>query len=243
MNQILFNKLNDMPNTYSNNKKTNTNYDNYNNYTNYNYMSKNKIFKRLVLLFIISFLLILFLFFYNIYNNIKYEKNKNFSNSFSKRYEIYRLFAVPSYDFNYENNNNQFNDSDILGNIIIPKLNINYPFFYGISEDLLEIFPCRFSGNIPNAKNSENNLCIAGHNYGNDNFFSNIYKLEKKDLIKIKDLYNNTFNYSVYKTFEIDESDIQTIIYPSSDITELTLLTCNNYNNKRIIVKAKLIKK
>ena len=97
--------------------------------------------------------------------------------------------------------------------------------------------------NIPNAKNSENNLCIAGHNYGNDNFFSNIYKLEKKDLIKIKDLYNNTFNYSVYKTFEIDESDIQTIIYPSSDITELTLLTCNNYNNKRIIVKAKLIKK
>lgn len=61
MNQILFNKFNDMPNTYSNNKKTNTNYDNYNNYTNYNYnyMSKTKIFKRLVLLFIISFLLIL----------------------------------------------------------------------------------------------------------------------------------------------------------------------------------------
>jgi len=90
---------------------------------------------------------------------------------------------------------------------------------------------------MPNNRN--NNLCIAGHNYSDDRFFSNIYNLENDDLIIIENNNKNKFFYFVYDKFEIDENKIHTIMVNSKNFNELTLLTCNNKNNKRIVIKAK----
>ncbi|MCI8621812.1 MAG: sortase [Clostridia bacterium] len=40
------------------------------------------------------------------------------------------------------------------------------------------------------------NLCIAGHNYKNDTFFSNISKLNYGDIIEIHD--NNRENFRIF---------------------------------------------
>ena len=160
---------------------------------------------------------------------IELEKEKSFSESISKNYTIYKLFAES------DTQKNIYKDSDIIGNIIIPKININYPFFYGINEELLKIAPCRFFGNMPSKKS---NLCIAGHNYNDNRFFSKINELENNDLILIEDNLKNQFYYYVYDKFEITEDEIYSIMTVSNN-NELTLLTCNNKNNKRIVIKAK----
>ena len=86
-------------------------------------------------------------------------------------------------------------------------------------------------------KNS--NLCIAGHNYDNDKFFSHIPSLNYDDEIIIHDNFNNSFFYTVIKNYEVKEDDLSPIYDKISNSYELTLITCNNINNNRIIIKAK----
>lgn len=81
------------------------------------------------------------------------------------------------------------------------------------------------------------NLCLAGHNYENNLFFSNLKNIKNNDIIVIYDLNNISVNYSVYSVFEVENNDIS-ILNQNSQKRELTLITCNNKNKKRIIVKA-----
>ena len=107
---------------------------------------------------------------------------------------------------------------------------------------MLKISPCRFYGDFPNNNNSSmnKNLCIAGHNYNNKQFFSQIDKLEVNDKIIIVDNFNNEYNFSVIKNYEVKSNDLSPIYENSSNNYELTLVTCNNMNNNRIIIKAVL---
>ena len=56
-------------------------------------------------------------------------------------------------------------------------------------DELLKIAPCRFYGNN---LNKVGNVCIAGHNYDNGEFFSNLDQLELGDII---DIYEEDFLY------------------------------------------------
>ena len=82
------------------------------------------------------------------------------------------------------------------------------------------------------------NICIAGHNYNNNSFFSRLDELEVADEILLEDLKGNKYVYKIFSIYEIDESDMSILLNTSE--YELTLLTCNNSNKKRIIVKASL---
>lgn len=122
----------------------------------------------------------------------------------------------------------------IIGSIKIEKLNISYPIFSETSDELLKISPCRFYGPMPN---ESGNLCIAAHNYDNTKFFSRLHELDVNDVIQIQDLSGNTLLYYVYDNFEvpIDNTDCISSI---ENQKEITLITCNNQNGNRIIVKA-----
>ena len=82
------------------------------------------------------------------------------------------------------------------------------------------------------------NLCIAGHNYNNDKFFSRISILEKGDKINIYNNEGTKFSYDVIKNYEVKENDFSPVFQKLSNNYELTLLTCNNLTNTRIIIKA-----
>lgn len=104
---------------------------------------------------------------------------------------------------------------------------------------MLKIAPCKFSGtNL----NDYSNICIAGHNYNNNMFFSKISNLNSNDIIYLYSNTNIKYTYKIYSIFEIDTSDISSITNKEPNKKILTLLTCNNINNKRIIVQAKQIK-
>ncbi len=165
------------------------------------------------LLLIISILLI---YYYNLKNSEELERISGLIKNNANILDIYHIK----------------NDS-YFGRLIIEKIGLDYIVFENFSDDLLKISPCKFSG--PSLGEC-GNICIVGHNYENKKFFSEIEKLEINDEILIDNLKNKTYRYIVYEKNEVDANDFS--ITKSKKKTELTLVTCNNTNNKRIIIKS-----
>lgn len=94
---------------------------------------------KFIFLFLFSILALIIIFIFYIFINYNNYKNINYSNIISKNYEIYKLYAYN------DNSNINYDANTIVGEISIPSLNINYPFFYGINDNLLKLGPCRFS--------------------------------------------------------------------------------------------------
>lgn len=82
------------------------------------------------------------------------------------------------------------------------------------------------------------NVCIAAHNYDNDKFFSKIHTLSNEDLIYIYNLNGERHEYNVIGNFETEFNDTSCTSQETNGKQEITLVTCNNVNNNRIIVKA-----
>jgi len=112
-------------------------------------------------------------------------------------------------------------------------INIEYSVFKDMNEENLKISPCKFHGV---EFGNMGNICIAGHNYNDNRFFGKINELELKDKIKLINLEGQEFEYIVFDKFETTDDDLS--ILKGTKNYELTLLTCNNSNKKRIIVKA-----
>lgn len=183
------------------------------------------------IIFIISITAILICFLYRIVTSYFEKKYTEDSDILVDTYKLVSIYS----DYN-KSNYILLSSYPIIGKIEIPKLQLMYPIISNISEEYLKIAPCRFSGPLPN---EIGNLCIAGHNYNNNKFFSNIYILENNDIIKIYDLNDNYIIYKVISKFEVEESNLSVLNQSIVNSRELTLLTCNNYNKKRIIIKAK----
>ncbi len=84
------------------------------------------------------------------------------------------------------------------------------------------------------------NLCIAGHNYKNDSFFSNISKLINGDIITIYDNSGSNCDYIVYNVYKTPSNNLECINQETYGLRFITLVTCDDVNNNyRVIVKAK----
>lgn len=184
--------------------------------------------KQFIVLFFISIIAFLCFFMFYVFFKIQLNKEHNNSVKLSNNFEIIKLCTIQS-------TNNPQKDSDILGSISIPVLNVNYAFFNGYSEELLKTLPCRFYGEMPPKKG---NLCITAHNYNDDRFFGRINLLKNNDKIIIEDNFSNKFIYYVSDIYEVDENDLSPIEVFDKNKYTLTLITCNNINKKRIIVRA-----
>ena len=58
-------------------------------------------------------------------------------------------------------------------------------------------------------------------------------------MINIYDSSNNVTHYYVYDKFESSEKDTSCINQDVHVLKELTLITCNNLNKNRLIIKSK----
>lgn len=125
---------------------------------------------------------------------------------------------------------------DCFGIIEIPKINLYYPVFSHLTEDLLKISPCKFYGDSPDVNG---NICIAGHNYDNSLFFSKISTLSTNDEIFLFDNNGTKYIYFVYDIYEVKSSDLSPVLNYDKNEKTVTLITCNNFNSNRIILKAK----
>lgn len=127
------------------------------------------------------------------YLYLQYDKNQKeaISNEILERLSITNLYENNQSDYLasrasseaiYQANSFGFS---IIGIIEINAIGIHYPIINEFNYDLLKIAPCKFLGPNPN---EVGNLCIAGHNYNNYQFFSRLKKLNVGDIIYIYDL-------------------------------------------------------
>ena len=194
-------------------------------------LTKNKYYKKKYLLifqFTISIIIVstIIYFLFNYFYKIK--KQEYLSKELTNNYNLSLLYS------NIEMNDEKSNNNNIFGTIEIPKLNIKYPIFSKLTEENLKISPCKFYGD-----NLEDygNICIAGHNYDNGKFFSNIVLLNADDIIYI---YSNNikYSYSIISKYEVNPNDLTPIFEYDINKKNLTLVTCNNLDGNRIIIKA-----
>lgn len=179
---------------------------------------------------LISFILICMI----IYYIFTLKKKEKISNNLIGNYNIYKLYSNGSQE-DYVEEKEQA-ENEIFGIIEIPKIGIRYPIFSHLNEELLKISPCKFYGESPKVNG---NICIAGHNYNNSMFFSNLSLLNKNDEIYLYDNSNNKYVYTIFNLYEVKESDLSPIFDYNQSSKELTLITCNNINQNRFIIKAK----
>ena len=184
--------------------------------------------------FTISIIIIVILIGFIVYTFYSLQNKENLSNNLIGNYNIYKLYADVSNNNNTLTQDTQVNN--LFGIIEIPKINLYYPVFSNLSEDNLKVSPCKFYGD---SLDDNSNICIAGHNYNNDMFFSKINLLSSNDEIFIYDNLGKKYTYIVFKNYEVKEDDLSPIYDYDKNTKELTLITCNNLNNNRFIIKAK----
>lgn len=182
--------------------------------------------------FTISVIILIILIGLIFYYIVSLQKKEKMSNSLIGNYNIYKLYS------NYSEDNithNESSENEIFGIIEIPKINVYYPVFSHLNEELLKISPCKFYGD---SLKVNSNICIAGHNYNNSMFFSNLSLLNVDDEIHLYDNSGQKYIYKVFKSYEVNESDLSPIFDYNKSSKELTLITCNNLNLNRLVVKA-----
>ena len=213
MNQILYTGINNKKNNSKNNSKS---------------------FKFLLYISLFLFISTVSYFSVYLYNSKKQEK---FASTLINSFNIDSLYSnEQNYTIVKLNNSNEAN---IIGIIKIDKINIEYPIFSKTTDELLKISPCKFFGPEPN---KVGNLCIAGHNFNDERFFSKLSSLKIGDVIEIYAPANVCVYYEVYDMYEIEKNDMNCTSQETNGKKEITLITCNNINKKRLIIKAREIK-
>lgn len=120
----------------------------------------------------------------------------------------------------------------------IPRLGINYMVISETSEELLKISVNKYWGPQPN---EVGNYCIVGHNYKNKKMFGRLDEIQNGDVIELTDLNKRKVIYTVYDRYIVEPTDVRCTTQLTDGKREITLITCKNYGQQRLIVKAREI--
>lgn len=190
--------------------------------------STNK-YKIQFLISLFTAILVCFIFLFNILKNNKKEK---ISKTLLNNYNLTTLYSS-STSYSVQAQTEPF----VIGILKIDKINLNYPILSQSNDELLKVSVCRFAGPMPN---ETGNLCIAGHNYIDNRFFSKLNELVFGDIIEVYDLNGNSVYYKIYNKYEVYADDLTCTNQKNISNRFLTLITCNNIDSsKRIVVQAK----
>ncbi len=121
----------------------------------------------------------------------------------------------------------------------IPRLEINYPVIAETSEELLKISVNKYWGPEPN---TVGNYCIVGHNYKSKKMFGRLSEAVNGDIVELEDTKGNVVKYEVYDRYVVNPTDTQCTSQLTGGKKEVTLITCTNYGQQRLVVKAREVK-
>lgn len=136
--------------------------------------------KLYTLILIVSLILLIGFIIYYCSLYLKISKVSKISKNILTVYDIQKLYASNTNKNLPKIVSETGNVANILGVISIPKLHLRMPILSECTDEFLKIAPGKFYGN---SLNSAGNFCIAGHNYNNNEFFSNLDDLENGDII------------------------------------------------------------
>ena len=128
----------------------------------------------------------------------------------------------------------------VAGKIEMPSVNLRYPVLDTMTNaNALEVSVCIQYG-VP--LNTVGNTIIIGHNYKNGLFFGSNKNMKNGDQIHITNYATGVKKtYSIYSIYQTEESDTSFYNRDTGGKSEITLITCQNNNKYRLVIKAKEI--
>lgn len=128
-----------------------------------------------------------------------------------------------------------FTNGRILGAIRIPKLNLKIPIYQGATVENLWSGVGHVSGtSLPTGEIGSHSV-IAGHNrLRNKKLFTTIHKLNKGDVFKVDSL-GKEMNYEVVDMIVVEPYETDYLM-PVEGKDKVTLLTCSDFGEKRLLV-------
>lgn len=179
-------------------------------------------YKKLFVLLIVLILAIslAFLFMYD-----KKELEKNAENN--------QIIEEISVELEEDNLDNQETEEDMLGTLIIEKINLIGQIKEGSTDEILE----EYIGHLEETAKYDGNVGLAAHNTGNQySYFARLNELEIGDEIKYQTKYGERI-YIVDNKKEILDTDWS--LLQNTQENKLTLITCiRNKVNQRLCVQA-----
>lgn len=127
----------------------------------------------------------------------------------------------------------QIEDKNVLGTLIIEKIDIKAPVKEGSSQDVLK----EYIGHMPETSKYDGNIGLAAHNRGNEySYFARINELSKGDKVIYKTkFYERTYIVSTKVViYDTDWSYLQ-----ATKDNRITMITCiKDKPNQRLCVQA-----
>jgi len=123
---------------------------------------------------------------------------------------------------------------EVLGILSIGKLDLELPVISVTSRETLKVSCCYYQGSMPG---EDGNMVITGHDYADGSIFGRLSQLEIGDAII---LYSpgGTCTYYVYDIIVIRPDDTAALNKYEGDMA-LTLMTCTNHGNRRLLVRCR----
>lgn len=197
-------------------------------------------YKKLFVLFIVLVLVISLSYLY-VYNKTELEKNSKESLIIENHEETTKEYkdgeeSTQNFtkEINYEEmEKSQVEETDILGTLIIKKINLIGKVKEGSTDEILE----EYIGHMENTAQYDGNIGLAAHNRGNEHpYFERLNELNIGDEIIYKTKYGER-TYVVQSKAEILDTDWS--LLENTEENKLTLITCiNNKVNQRLCVQA-----
>lgn len=121
----------------------------------------------------------------------------------------------------------------VLGKLVIKKIEVEQYILEKTNEEALKLGLTKLYGPTIN---TTGNFCIAGHNYAEK--FLDLNALEKDDTFYIEDTTGKKVTYKVYDKYSVQPDDLKCLM-PNQKEKEVTLITCEQGAQTRLVVKAK----
>jgi len=122
-----------------------------------------------------------------------------------------------------------------IATLAIPSIELDVPVFATYTEETLSMSATKFYGPNPN---TTGNFCIVGHNYNRENMFHNLKNVSIGDTLFLTDAEHGRGTYHIASLYKVAPTDISPLSQETNGETQITLITCTNYSNMRLIVKA-----
>ena len=124
-------------------------------------------------------------------------------------------------------------DYKVLGKLVIKKIEVEQYILEKTNEEALKLGLTKLYGPTIN---TTGNFCIAGHNYAEK--FLDLNALEKDDTFYIEDTTGKKVTYKVYDKYSVQPDDLKCLM-PNQKEKEVTLITCEQGAQTRLVIKAK----
>ena len=132
----------------------------------------------------------------------------------------------------------EYNGYSTIGKIQIPATGVDIPILSNVTVKGMENAPCLLyqTGEL----NKNGNSLIVGHNYRNGTIFSNNQYLDIGDKMYVTTLDGNMLEYTIYNKFVTTAEDTTYIKRDTNNKPEITLSSCTDDDELRIIILAKI---